>query len=191
MTEVIGAQRIPVIPLRAVPESEIGWGRPRWFVAAWTIVSAIVMENSMQPSSRLRSLALRMFGANVGRDVIIRPRVRVRFPWNLSIGDDAWIGEGVWISNRASVEIGHDAVVSQETFITTGSHRSRADMRAVASPVVVEPGAWITARCVVLGGRRIGRSALVKPGSLVDRDIEPNEVCGGNPLRHVGNRFAI
>lgn len=114
---------------------------------------------------------LRLFGANIGSGVIFRPRTRVKFPWKLSLGDNSWIGEGVWIHNQDQVDIGHDVVISQETMITTGSHALRRDMALVTRPVVIEDGAWITSRCLITGGVTIGRSSVVEPLSLISQDI--------------------
>ena len=83
----------------------------------------------------------------------------MRFPWKLVIGDRSWIGEDVWLHNQDRLTIGSDAVVSQGAFVTTGSHAHRRDMALITKPVVIEDGAWVTARCVILGGSRIGVSA--------------------------------
>lgn len=179
-----------VIPLRSVPIPDTGWGRNRLWMAAWQIAGALLVSNSMQPSSAVRRWTLRAFGAKVGDRVIIRPRVRIRFPWNLTVGHDSWIGEGVWISNRSPVTIGRDAVVSQEAFITTGSHSAARDMRTVSSPIVIEDGAWVTARCMVLGGSHIGRSAVIEPMSVVRGRVANGCVYGsGQPAVYRRHRF--
>ncbi len=167
-----------VIPLAKVPPAPTGWGRPGWHVALWRLAEWAVVSNTLQPSSALRAAVLRRFGARIGTGVVIRPRVRVRFPWNLEVGDDCWIGEGVWISNRERVLLEHDVVLSQETFVTTGSHDARRDMKVVARPVVVRAGAWVTTRCIVLGGVEIGTSAVVTPGTVVRSDVPAGMVVG-------------
>lgn len=156
--------------------------RSKLYEAAWIIAEALLVSNPLQPSSRVRAVALRVFGARVGRDVILRPRLRVKFPWNLSIGDRSWIGEGVWIHNQATVTIGMDAVISQGTFITTGSHDYMSSMDLVTSPVSIGDGVWITAMCIVLRGVTIGPNVLIAPGSVVNRDLSPGGMYGGNPV---------
>lgn len=180
---------IPVIPLRLAPGERAAWGRPAIVVYLWTLVEWLLVTNALQPSSRLRCAALRLFGANVGTGVIFRPRTRVKFPWKLEIGDDCWIGEGVWIHNQDQVTIGHDVVVSQETFITTGSHAHRRDMALITRPVIIEPGAWITARCILTGGSRVGISALVEPGSLVAGVVQAGTRYTTLSRPHLGARY--
>jgi putative colanic acid biosynthesis acetyltransferase WcaF len=151
-------------------------------VYLWSIVELILVTNPWQISSRIRRAALRAFGAEVGRGTIIRPRTRVRFPWKLHIGDDCWIGEGVWFHNQDHVYVGNDAIISQESFITTGSHHHRKDMSLVTEPVHIGAGAWITARCIVLGGTRVGRSALATPASVVSGDVPDGAIWDGRAL---------
>lgn len=177
-----------IISLRAAPGERTSWGRPAPIVYLWGIAELLFVTNPLQISSRLRVAVLRRFGADIGDGVIFRPRTRVRFPWKLRIGNDSWIGEGVWIHNQDHVTIGHDVVVSQDTFVTTGSHAHRRDMGLITRPVVIEDGAWVTARCVVLGGAHIGRSALVQPLSVVRGAIPENSIAVGNPAVVTGTR---
>ncbi|WP_338145551.1 acetyltransferase [Cryobacterium lactosi] len=178
-----------VIDLADAPGEKTAWDRPKAQVYLWAIVELLLITNAWQVSSTLRIRALRLFGAEIGDGVIFRPRTRVKFPWKLHIGDRAWIGEGVWFHNQDHIHIGSDVVISQETFLTTGTHAYRRDMSLLTRPILIESGVWITSRCMVLGGVTVGTSALVKPMSLVSEDVAPNTIVGGNPARPLGTRF--
>ena len=181
---------IPVIDLSKLPGERAAWDRPAWHVYLWAICELIFITNPWQISSSLRVRVLRAFGAAIGSGVVFRPRTRVKFPWKLHIGDRSWIGEGVWFHNQDHVYVGHDVVLSQEAFLSTGSHAHRRDMALITRPIRIDDGAWVTSRCVVLGGSHIGRSALLRPMSLVDgRTVPAGEVWGGNPLNFVASRF--
>jgi putative colanic acid biosynthesis acetyltransferase WcaF len=179
----------PVISLAAAPGAREAWDRPRRTVYLWALCELLFVSSAWQVSSRLRVAVLRAFGAEIGRGVIMRPRIRVRFPWKLHIGDDCWIGEGVWLHNQNHIYLGNDVVISQETLLTTGSHRHRRDMALVTRPIVIEPGVWITSRCVVLGGTHLGRSALARPLTVVSGDVPANAVVAGPNGEVVGQRF--
>ena len=181
---------IPVIDLSKAPGERAAWGRPAWQVYLWAICELIFITNPWQISSSLRVRVLRAFGAEIGRGVVFRPRTRVKFPWKLHIGDRSWIGEGVWFHNQDHVRVGHDVVISQETFLTTGSHAHRRDMALITRPIIIDAGAWVTSRCMILGGSRVGRSSLVRPLTVLAGDqVGDNEVWGGNPAAYVGRRF--
>ncbi|WP_336650558.1 acetyltransferase [Kocuria rosea] len=180
---------VPVIDLSQAPGEGEAWNKPKWMIYLWSATELVLVTNPWQISSGLRTKALRAFGAKIGDGVIIRPRTRIKFPWNLEIGDRSWIGEGVWIHNQDQVTIGHDAVVSQDTFITTGSHAHRKDMGLITRPITIDDGAWVTSRCVVTGGVTVGRSALVQPLTLVNRDVNPNAILGPPAAEAKGLRF--
>ena len=170
---------IRVIPLKDAPGAREAWSRPAIVVALWVLVEYFFVTNALQPSSKLRAAALRAFGAKIGHGVILRPRLRVKFPWNLEIGNDSWIGEGVWIHNQDKVTIGHDVCISQETFITTGSHDFRKDMALITKPVWIEPGVWVCSRVIITMGAHIGKSALIPSGAKVSKGVPPESVHQG------------
>jgi putative colanic acid biosynthesis acetyltransferase WcaF len=154
-----------------------------WFVANWLFV------RSTLPGSLHRRVILRWFGAKIGRGVAIKPGVRVKFPWRLAIGDNAWVGEDVWIDNLASVAIGANACVSQGAYLCTGNHDwSRAAFDLVVKPITIEAGAWIAARAVVGPGVTIGAGAVLTLGSLATRNLEAWTIYEGVPATPVKKR---
>ena len=177
--DAAGITSIPVIDLSKAPGEGSTWDRPRIIVYLWAICELLLVTNPWQISSQLRTAALRAFGARIGNGVIFRPRTRVKFPWKLHVGDRSWIGEGVWFHNQDHIYIGSDVVISQETFLTTGSHAHRRDMALITRPIHVQNGAWITSRCIILGGAIVGRSAVVSPGMVVKGTIEANVIEDG------------
>lgn len=178
----------PPINLAQAGNGSFTPGRPKWLIGVWLLVEWALVSNPLQISSRVRIGALRAFGAIIGDGVIMRQRIRVKFPWRLTIGDRSWIGEGVWIHNQGDLRIGADTVISQESFLTTGSHDVHATMDLIVRPVVIGDGVWVTSRCMVLSGVTIGDNAVVLPGSVVDRSLDPQKVYGGVPARYVKDR---
>lgn len=180
---------VPVIDLSKAPGEKTSWDRPKWVIYLWAVCELLFVTNSWQVSSSLRVGILRRFGAEIGDGVVFRPRTRVKFPWKLHIGPRSWIGEGVWFHNQDHIYIANDVVISQETFLTTGSHAHRRDMALITRPIHIDAGAWITSRCVVLGGTRIGRSALARPMTVITGDIPANAVISGTDATVIGSRF--
>lgn len=180
---------VRVIDLAVAPGEMASWDRPKAQVYLWAVVELLFVTNPWQISSALRIRALRLFGAEIGEGVIFRPRTRVKFPWKLHIGARSWIGEGVWFHNQNHIYIGADVVLSQESFLTTGSHAHRRDMALITRPIHVEDGAWVTSRCIVLGGARIGQSSLVAPGSVINGHVPQNRIWGHAAAKDLGPRF--
>jgi putative colanic acid biosynthesis acetyltransferase WcaF len=180
----------PPINLKRAGHGQFRRVRPLWFEYLWMIVERIFVNNSLQPSTRIRVGLLRLFGAKIGRETLIR-NIHVKFPWNLEIGDRCWLGEGVWLHNQDKLTIGADSVISQQSFITTGSHDLRRTMDLVTRPVRIGRGVWVTSRCIVLAGVEIGDNAVLTPGSVANRSLEGAGVYSGNPARFVRPRWAV
>lgn len=180
---------IPVIDLSKAPGERAAWDQPTWKIYLWAVCELLFVTNAWQISSSIRIHALRAFGAEIGSGVVFRPRTRVKFPWKLRIGDRSWIGEGVWFHNQDLIEIGNDVVISQESFLTTGSHAHKRDMKLITSPITIGSGAWVTSRCIILGGANIGRSALVAPGTVVKGHVPSNTIVSPAPPVILGKRF--
>ena len=83
----------------------------------------------MRPTPQIlyawRSFAWRLFGAKVGRKVLIRPGVRVTFPWKVEIGDYCWIGDNATFYSIAKITIGEHSVISQDAYLCAGTHDHR------------------------------------------------------------------
>lgn len=146
-------------------------GRPKAIQALWLAVSGTVFMRWWMPAAG-RIAILRAFGATIGDNVLVRHRVRIHWPWKLSIGDHSWVGEGTWILNLEPVEIGSNVCVSQDVLLCTGSHDHRSpSFEFDNGPIRLEDGAWVAARSTVLRGVTIGRDAVVGATTLVVRDV--------------------
>ena len=161
------------IALRDAPRGREAWSRPVIVMVLWILVERLLVTSSLQISSRIRIVALRAFGARIGARVVFRPRTRVKFPWNLEVGDDCWIGEGVWFHNQDKVIVGSNVCISQETFITTGSHDWKRDMGLVTKGIQIEDYVWVAARCNILMGSVIGRDSIVGAGTTFKGALPP------------------
>ena len=136
-----------------------------------------------------RRFVLRVFGATIGQGVIIRPSARVTYPWKLTVGDHAWIGDQVELYTLAEITIGAHAVVSQRSYLCTGSHDpSSRTFRIYAKPIMVEEGAWIATDVFVGPGVTIGRNSLIGARSSLFANAEPDFVYIGSPARKVKPR---
>ena len=157
-------------------------GRSFLVRGVWFLVEALVFANPVVVPYPFKRWLLRAFGAEVGEGVIVKPRVRVKYPWHLSIGDHAWIGEACWIDNFVRVRIGDHACVSQGAYLCTGNHDwSDPGMPLMVRPITVEDGAWVGAFARIGPGVTVGSEAIVTLGSVLLGDAQPAGVYTGNP----------
>ncbi|SKB39767.1 chloramphenicol O-acetyltransferase type B [Sphingobacterium nematocida] len=55
---------------------------------------------------------------------------------------------------------------------------------------VIEDGAWIGMRAMLMPGITIGEGAIVASGAIVTKDVEPYTVVAGNPAKPIKKRFS-
>ena len=164
-------------------------GRTRLVQALWMLVEALLFINPLVTSYPLKARVLRLFGAQVGDGVVIKPGVHIKYPWRLSVGDNAWIGERVWIDDLVDVRIGANACVSQGAYLCTGNHDwSDRRMGLVAEPIVVGDEAWVGAFAKIGPGVTVGRLSVVTIGSVLVKDALPGGIYSGNPATRAGER---
>ncbi|MDZ7624210.1 MAG: hypothetical protein U5J96_07185 [Ignavibacteriaceae bacterium] len=85
------------------------------------------LKSSLPWPNSFKIFALRFFGAKVGKGVIIKPCVNIKYPWFLEIGDNVWIGEEVWIDNLGKVKIGNNVCLSQGALLLCGNHNYKKE----------------------------------------------------------------
>lgn len=151
-------------------------GRGKLWQAAWLATQSAVLQHWWCPA-RVRTSALKAFGAQIGEGTLVRHRVRIHWPWKLVLGENVWIGEGAWILNLEPVKIGSNTCISQDVFICTGSHDFRSDsFEFDNAPITIGERSWIAARATVLRGVEVGSQSLVGATALVTKDVPPNSM---------------
>jgi putative colanic acid biosynthesis acetyltransferase WcaF len=161
-------------------------GVPRWREILWVIVRCVFFETPIPFPSKLKVWLLRTFGAQIGEGVVIRSHVNISFPWRLEVGDDVWIGDGVWILSLAKVSVARNVCLSQKCYLCTGSHDYRKEtFDLITKPIVIHEGSWVAAGAFVGPGVSIGPGSVVAAGSVAMEDVPPNQLVRGNPAQPV------
>jgi len=163
-------------------------GRSRWIEALWIICQGLSFSLWI-PGSFWRVGLLRFFGAKIGRGVVIKPNIRVKFPWKLLVGDYVWLGEDVWIDNLEKVNIGNNVCISQGAYLCTGNHNwSKVTFDLEVKPIIIEDGVWIGAGGIVCPGVTLKDHSVITAGSIVVKDTEPYMIYQGNPAVEIKKR---
>ncbi len=164
-------------------------GRSAIIVQLWWIVQSTLIRWSPQFLYGWRRFWWRLFGAQVGKHVLIRPTAETTYPWKVKIGDFSWIGDEVVLYSLGEIEIGSHVVISQKAYLCTGSHDFTVPAFDIfAKKIIVEDQAWLATDVFVAPGVTIGRGVVVGARSTVLHDLPDGMVCYGNPAKPVHPR---
>lgn len=158
-------------------------------VQLWWLVQASLFKWSPQFAYGFRSALLRLFGAKVGKNTVIRPSATFTYPWNITIGDYAWIGDDVVVYSLGPILIGAHAVVSQRSYLCAGDHDySKIDFPIRGYRIVIEDQAWVATDVYIAPGITIGQGAVIGARSSVFKDMPSGYVCIGSPCKPIKHR---
>lgn len=154
-------------PTAAVDDgASIGAGTKVWHLA------------HLRSGARVGSECILGKGVYVGDGVVIGDRCKVEnyalLFEGLTVGDGVFIGPAVVFAN----DLRPRAVTPE------GELRTIDDWEM--SETVVEGGASIGARAVIVPPRRIGAWSMVAAGAVVTRDVPPHALVAGVPTKVVG-----
>jgi len=156
----------------------------------WLVISLILFRLCPFSFSAFKRTVLRAFGASIGRNVTIKPRVSITFPWKLTVGDHVWLGEECWLLNLERIVIGSNVCISQRAVLCTGSHNyKQVAFDLITRPITLEDGVWIGAGCWVGPGVTAGSHAVLSLGSVATQNLPANGIYRGNPAVFVKQRI--
>jgi putative colanic acid biosynthesis acetyltransferase WcaF len=169
------------------PTLAIGAGRLTQVL--WYVVNWLFFKTTLPFPGKLKCMLLRLFGAQVGKAVVIKPSVSIKYPWKLSIGNYSWIGENVWIDNLDTVQIGNHVCISQGAMLLSGNHNYKsAYFDLITAGIVLDDGVWIGARATVCAGVRCQSHAVLTVASVASTTLEAYWIYRGNPAQKIKPR---
>lgn len=164
-------------------------GKSKITVQLWWLVQALFFSTTPQFMYGWRRFLLKCFGAKIGKNVIIRPSAKFTYPWKIKIGDYSWIGDDVVLYSLGEIEIGAHTVVSQKSYLCTGSHDyTKNDFPIYSKKIIIEDECWLATDVFVSPGVTIGRGTVVGARSTVIKDLNSNSVYVGSPVKFIKNR---
>ena len=164
-------------------------GKSAITVQLWWVVYALFFRTSPQVLYGWRRFLLRSFGAKIGKSVIIRPTAQITYPWKVTIDDHSWIGDEVVLYSLGNITIGKNTVVSQRSYICTGTHDyNSVDFAIQAKDILIKNQCWIATDVFVSPGITINEGAVVGARSTVINDLDAFSVYVGSPAKFIKKR---
>lgn len=168
------------------------WYKPghKLKILLWYIISLVFFHTQLPFPSRVKRFLLKLFGAKIGRGVVIKPNVHIKYPWKLEIGDYSWIGEKVWLDNLAEIKIGCHCCISQGAYLLTGNHNyKKPSFDLIIGPIFIGDSAWIGAMSTVCPSVIVHDSAVLTVGSIATKNLDEFGIYQGNPAIKIKDRI--
>lgn len=166
-------------------------GASYWKQLLWYFLGRPLLETYWIPFSAFKVYLLIAFGAKVGCQVRIKPGVRIKFPWRLTLGDYVWLGEKAWLDNLAPIIIENHVCVSQGVYLCTGNHDwNDPNFSLITAAITLEEGSWIAAGAIIGPNVTVGRGAVLGLGSVTGKSLAPMTIYTGNPAQPIKQRFS-
>ncbi len=154
---------------------------------------ALVREynDSAHTEQKKREEILEKLIANIGKECILEPPIRIDNGENVTLGDNFYSNYNLTLLDYEKIIFGKNCYIGPNVVITSASHplhptqRKRLDERAMrgSKPIIIEDSVWVGANCTILPGVTIGYGSIIAAGSVVNKSIPPMSVAGGAPCK--------
>ena len=112
----------------------------------------------------------------------------------LEVGNNVGIAQNCFIQVRGKVVIGNDVILGPGVSIFSEDHIfDNPDLPIlvqgeIRKGVVIEDGAWIGTKAVILDGVRVCKNSIIAAGSIVTKDVPAYAIVAGVPAKVIRNR---
>jgi putative colanic acid biosynthesis acetyltransferase WcaF len=168
------------------------WYKPgsKLIIFLWFFTNRILINTYLPIPLFVKKLILQLFGAKIGKGLIIKPKVNIKYPWLLTIGNDVWIGEDVWIDNLTNIIIGNNVCISQGAMLLCGNHNyKKSSFDLIVKPIHLKEGVWIGAKSVVCPGVTCESHSILSVGSVANDNLKEFTIYQGNPAKSIRKRI--
>jgi len=157
--------------------------------ALWVVTWGLLAAWTPPVLHGWRRWLLRLFGAAIAPTARIYGSVRVWYPPNLVVGDNAVLGPGVHCYSMAPIRIGAHATVSQRAHLCAGTHDvDDAHFQLLAMPIEIGAKAWIATEAFVGPGVVVGEGAVLGARGVTVKNLDAWGIYAGNPARFIRAR---
>ena len=127
------------------------------------------------------------FGSNVyvGHQAMLKSY----YKGSITVGDDVWIGQGVFMHGAGHISIGNGVGIGPFVKMLTSTHEFPPKEQPILeaaltfAPIKIDAGADIGTGSIIMPGVHIGAGAQIGAGAVVTKDVPEHAIVAGNPAR--------
>lgn len=158
-------------------------------VVYFTLLAACNLGLAILPGFRSRALLLKAIKADIDPSATVHRKQTLIGFGKLSLGENSTINYNCLLDLRRGIKIGRNVTLSQGVQVFTLGHDPHDRFfRLRGARVEIDDDVVIFSKCLIYPGVKIGKGAVVYPGSVVTKDVAEWEIVGGNPAKRISTR---
>ncbi|WP_377890066.1 maltose acetyltransferase domain-containing protein [Alkalihalobacillus sp. R86527] len=136
-----------------------------------------------------RSQLLRSLFGSTKENVGIEPTFKCDYGYNIHVGENFFMNFDCVILDSCEVRFGDNCMVAPGVHIYCATHPldpvERNSGKEFGKPIIIGDNVWIGGGAIINPGVTIGDHVVIASGAVVTKDIQDNEVVGGNPAKKI------
>lgn len=155
----------------------------------WNFVNLVCQIFPDNPQgNKIRGYLFRHFFKKCGKNLQISKSTHILYPYNISLGDNVFIGFNAWLNGQGSLNIDDEVMLGPFVAISTGNHTKldpsghsfrfgQHDLKAVQ----INKGAWLGSHVSLMPGATIGHGSIIAAGGVVVGKTDSDSLYAGVP----------
>jgi putative colanic acid biosynthesis acetyltransferase WcaF len=138
----------------------------------WFLINNLIL-NSCFPFITIKVFLLKIFGAKIGKDVFLGKNIYIKYPENLILGNNVWIGNFTIFDNVSKIVVEDNVCISQYTTLVASNRDFKNDQfNKIDAAILIKQNSWISSCCKIGPNTFIQENSFIKFGSIISGKIK-------------------
>lgn len=159
-------------------------------ILKYSLIPFIILKNIIHRLLFIIGSSVRIALICKGSRSKIYHDVFVKYPVNITIGNDTFVNQGciLWAAPNSKIVIGNDVLFGPRVSIIASNHGLSVEKPIRLNPwfdenIIIEDDVWIGAYAVILPGVIIKKGAVIGAHSVVTKNVDAYSIVGGVPAK--------
>jgi putative colanic acid biosynthesis acetyltransferase WcaF len=141
--------------------------RYNFFALSWFVINNLIF-NSCFPFNSIKVFLLKIFGAKIGKNVLLGTNIYIKYPQNFIVGNNVWIGNFTIFDNVSKILIEDNVCISQFTVLVASNRNFKNDQfTIIEASILIKSNSWISSCCRIGPNTCIQENSFIKFGSVI------------------------